>query len=133
MWSVAAVWMLLAAVPAAHAERTIFECSGMQRAFNRATNSKLPATAYTRVFAFDEGTNAVLEYMNQTWTVLDAAAEVDQSDISARYSRDYPDGRVDVIFEYNRVNNDLIYIMDIDEKPGEFFDAHCLVGSAKHD
>ena len=114
----------------AFAGTTIFECSGLQRDYDRTANTKLPATPYTRLFAFDEDKNSIFEYMNQEWAVLDPDAEVGPLDISARYSRDYPDGRIDVIFELNRVDNSLVYILDIDERPGEFFNAHCHVAAA---
>jgi len=128
---IAAALVMFSLNVGAYADPAIFECSGIQRVFNRATSSKLPGTLYTRVFAFDEEKKAVLEYLDQKWTVLDGDAEVDATDISARYSRDYPDGRIDIIFELNRVDKTLVYIMDIDERPGEFFSAHCQVGSTK--
>ena len=111
------------------AKETVIECSGMQRIFNRATNSKLPVTNYTRVFAIDDENNSILEYFNKKWAILDQNAKIDDEGVSARYSRDYPDGRIDVIFEFDRVNNSLVYILDIDERPGEFFNAHCQTGS----
>ena len=115
----------------ANAETTIFECAGMQRAFDRAAHVKLPATSYTRKFAFDENDKSIFEYVDQKWITLDSDAEVDKADISARYSHDYPDGRIDIIFEYNRINNSLVYILDIDEKPGAFFNARCQIEAAR--
>jgi hypothetical protein len=109
---------------------TIFECSGLRRGYDRVANTKLPATPYTRLFAFNEDKNSIFEYINQQWTVLDPDAEVGPSDISARYSRDYADGRVDVIFELNRIDNSLVYILDVNERPGEFFNAHCYIATA---
>jgi len=117
----------------AHAEQTIIQCAGMERAYDRAKHLKLPAIMSTRTFAFDDVKDTISERLGQQWILLDSGAIVDSTDISARYTKDYPDGRVDVIFEFNRVSNMLIYIMDIDERPGELFAAQCNVASSKAD
>ena len=75
----------------AYGKATIFECSGPQRAYNPVTKEKMPATTYTRTFKFDDDQNSIFEYLDNKWAILDPDAEVDKTDISARYSRDYAD------------------------------------------
>lgn len=125
---------LIAASPvAAHAEQTVIRCSGSARGYDRATHRKLPAAVATRTFAFDDATHTISERLGDRWTVLDTSAIVDPTYISARYTRDYPDGRIDVIFEFSRTNDLLFYLVDIDERPGELFAGQCDVSPGKPD
>lgn len=112
-------------VPASATQAVILECSGMHRAYNPKTREKLPQTPFTRLFKIDDGQKSVAEFMDGKWETFDPNAELDDSEISARYSHDFPNARLDIVFELNRKSNALIYLLDVDERPGELFIAHC--------
>lgn len=118
----------VAAASAARAEMSVLECAGTEKLTYRAQHTKLPATLGLKGFAVDAEAKIVLQRLDDKWTVLDEHADVSDDQISARYSHDYPDGRIDIAFELDRATNSLVYFLDIDERPGEFFIAQCKAG-----